>query len=192
MKRYKGRIHYWLPFNEINCMSTQPWVAGGISDNDEDIKMKAAYHQLLASAKAVKLAHDIDLDNKVGMMYCGHFAYPYSWHPDDVVATMNFMHHMMFYCDVQCRGYYPMYKRKELERQNIVLPIQDGDLETLKNGTIDFISYSYYCTHVTGQKTKEIIKVMNGLDTGYKNSYLLKSDWGWTINCQGLRYSLNY
>ena len=57
---------------------------------------------------------------------------------------------------------------------------------------MDFISYSYYCTHVTGQKTQRIIKGMNGLDTGYKNPYLAASDWGWTIDPQGLRYSLNY
>ena len=112
LTRYKGRVRYWLPFNEINCMSTQPWVAGGIDSDDEKIKMQAAYHQLLASAKAVKLAHEIDPDNQMGMMYCGHFAYPNSCHPDDVLATMDFMHQMMFYCDVQCRGYYPMYKKK--------------------------------------------------------------------------------
>ena len=192
LTRYKGRVRYWLPFNEINCMSTQPWVAGGIDSDDEKIKMQAAYHQLLASAKAVKLAHEIDPDNQMGMMYCGHFAYPNSCHPDDVLATMDFMHQMMFYCDVQCRGYYPMYKKKELERQNIILPIQDGDLDILKTGTVDFISYSYYCTHVTGQNTQGIIKGMNGLDTGYKNPYLAASDWGWTIDPQGLRYSLNY
>ena len=32
---------------------------------------------------------------------------------------------------------------------------------------------------------------MNGLDTGYKNTFLPKSDWGWTIDPQGLRYALN-
>ena len=192
LERYNGRIFYWLPFNEINCLSTQPWVAAGIDSNDEKIRMTAAYHQFLASAKVVQLAHQINPDNKVGMMYCGHFAYAQSANPDDVIKTMEFMHQMMFYCDVQCRGYYPRYKQKELERLHIQLPVEEGDLDILKQGTVDFLSYSYYCTHVTGQKTKGILKGMNGLDTGYKNSYLPKSDWGWTIDPQGLRYSLNY
>ena len=190
-KRYKGRVHYWLTFNEINCMSTQPWVSGGIESDDESIRMTAAYHQLLASAKAVIMAHHIDSENKVGMMYAGHFAYPNSCNPNDVIATMDFMHKMLFYCDVQCRGYYPAYKKQELQRLNIKLPIMQGDLDDLKNGTVDFVSYSYYCTHVTGEKTKGIMKGMNGLDTGYKNQFLPKSDWGWTIDPQGLRYSLN-
>lgn len=191
LKRYKDKVTYWLTFNEINCMSTQPWVAGGISSDDEQVKMSAAYHQLLASAKVVKLAHDINPDNKIGMMYAGHFAYPNSADPDDIIGTMNFMHKMLFYCDVQCRGAYPNYKLKELAREGITLPIKDGDLKILKEGTVDFLSYSYYCTHVTGKNTKGILKGMNGLMTGYKNTYLPKSDWGWTIDPQGLRYSLN-
>lgn len=190
-QRYRGRVKYWLTFNEINCMSTQPWVSAGIDSENEQVRMSAAYHQLLASAKAVQLAHEIDRNNQVGMMYAGHFAYANSAHPDDVISTMDFMHQMLFYCDVQCRGYYPAYKVKELERKGIFLPIQDHDLEDLKQGCVDFLSYSYYCTHVTGKKTKGIIKGMNGLDTGYKNPNLKQSEWGWTIDPQGLRYSLN-
>lgn len=192
LKRYNNRIKYWLTFNEINCTSTQPWVAAGINSDDERVRMTAAYHQFIASAKVVKIAHKINPDNKVGMMYCGHYSYAYSANPDDVIGTMNFMHSMMFYCDVQCRGYYPQYKLKELERLHITLPIQEGDLEILKEGKVDFLSLSYYCTHVTGKKTKGILKGMNGLDTGYKNTFLPKSDWGWTIDPQGLRYALNY
>ena len=75
LKRYNNRIKYWLTFNEINCMSTQPWVAAGINSDDERVRMTAAYHQFIASAKVVKIAHKINPDNKVGMMYCGHFSY---------------------------------------------------------------------------------------------------------------------
>ena len=57
---------------------------------------------------------------------------------------------------------------------------------------MDFISFSYYLSHVCGKKTSGIIKGLNGLDTGYKNPYLQYSDWGWKIDPQGLRYALNY
>ena len=191
-RHFKGRVKLWLTFNEINCMSTQPWVSAGIDSEDERVRMTAAYHQFLASAKAVRLAHSIDPENRVGMMYAGHFAYPNSCDPDDVIGTMDFMHKMMFYCDVQCRGYYPAYKLREMERQGVTLPRQPGDDEILRGGTVDFVSYSYYLTHVTGKKTRGILKGLNGLDTGYKNPYIPKSDWGWGIDPQGLRYSLNY
>ncbi len=190
-EHFKGRVKLWLTFNEINCISTQPWVAAGIDSEDEQVRMTAAYHQFLASAKAVQLAHRIDPENRVGMMYAGHFSYPNSCDPADMIGTMEFDHKMLFYCDVQCRGYYPAYKRKEFERQGIVLPEQEGDAELLRAGTVDFVSYSYYLTHVTGAKTNGVVKGLNGLNTGYQNPYLKKSEWGWGIDPQGLRWSLN-
>lgn len=192
LERYKGKVRYWLTFNEINAMSLQPWMAGGIDSADEAVRMRAAYHQLLASAKAVDMAHKIDPENKVGMMYSGHFAYPNSPDPRDVQGTVDFMHKMLFYCDVQCRGYYPSYKIKELEREQIVLPIKPGDEEILKAGKVDFLSFSYYLTHVTGKDTKGAVRGLNGIDTGYKNPYLKESEWGWPVNPMGLRHILNF
>lgn len=192
LNHFKGRIRYWLTFNEINNMSTMPWNAGGISlEASEETKMIAAYHQLLASAKVVQLAHKIDKENQVGMMYNGHFSYPNSSDPEDILGNQRFQQQMMFYADVQAKGEYPAYKIKELERANIQLPIKAGDLEDLKAGKVDYISFSYYLTHVCGKRTKGILKGLNGLETGYKNPHLKRSEWGWPIDPIGLRIALN-
>lgn len=192
MKRYRGKVKYWLTFNEINAMSLQPWMAGGIRSADEGVRMTAAFHQFLASAKAVCLAHEISRENQVGMMYSGHFAYPASPDPEDVQGTFDFMHKMLFYCDVQCRGKYPAYKLKDLERQGIVLPWKEGDEELLLAGKVDFFSFSYYLTHVTGKNTHGAVRGLNGIETGYKNPYLPVSEWGWPVNAMGLRHILNF
>lgn len=189
--RYKGKVKYWLTFNEINVMSTKPWMAGGIESNDEQTRMTAAYHQFLASAKAVQLAHNIDPENQVGMMYAGHVAYPASCDPQDIQQVTDFMHKMLFYCDVQCRGYYPAYKLKEFKRRGIMLPVQEGDREDLLKGKVDFLSFSYYATHVVGKKTNLDFEGLNGVKTGYQNPYLPITEWGWTIDPMGLRYLLN-
>ena len=190
-KRYKGKVRYWLTFNEINCMSLMPWTAGGVPNSaDEKTRMTAAYHQLLASARAVKLAHEIDPENKVGMMYAGMFSYPNSCDPDDIQANTEFMNKMLFYCDVQARGYYPAYKLREFERLGIVLPQQPGDAETLRAGTVDFISFSYYFTMVVGKKT-QLNMDCGSVNTGYTNPYLPRTAWGWTIDPKGLRHALN-
>ncbi|MER2063694.1 MAG: family 1 glycosylhydrolase, partial [Alkalibacterium sp.] len=192
LDHFRGRVRYWLTFNEINVMSTMPWNAGGIAlDASEEVKMTAAYHQFLASAKLVEYAHEIDESNQVGMMYNGHFSYPNSSDPEDVLGNERFQQKMLFYADVQCRGEYPGYKIKELKQKNIRLPIQEGDLKTLKNGTVDFVSFSYYLTHVCGKKTNGIFKGLNGLETGYKNPHVKRSDWGWPIDPIGLRLALN-
>lgn len=191
-RRYKGKVKYWLTFNEINCMSMMPWMAGGVdNDADEQTKMTAAYHQFLASATVVQMAHEIDKENKVGMMYGGMFSYPNSCDPEDVQANEDFMKTMLFYPDVQCRGYYPAYKLKEFERKGIVLPKQPGDDELLMKGKVDFLSYSYYFTLVCGKKTKAMAIDCGSMKTGYENPYLPTTPWGWSIDPMGIRHSLN-
>ncbi len=190
--RYKGKVKYWLTFNEINSMSISSWMAGGIKpDASEQTKMTAAYHQFLASAKAVLLAHEIDPENKVGMMYGGLFSYPATCDPDDIIANQEFMKTFLFYPDVMCRGYYPSYKLKEFERKGIVLPKQEGDDELLMKGKVDFLSYSYYFTLVAGKNSPGADVVNGSLETGYTNPYVPKTVYGWSIDPQGLRYSLN-
>lgn len=190
--RYKGKVKYWLTFNEINCMSMDSWMAGGVPEEDsEQDHMTAAYHQFIASAKAVKLAHSIDKDYKVGMMYGGLFSYPATCDPQDIEGNEQFMKKVLFYPDVQCRGYYPAYKLKEMERKGIKLPIVEGDEQILREGKVDFLSYSYYFTLVAGRNTEKASVECGSLVTGYTNPYLKSTDWGFTIDPRGLRYSLN-
>lgn len=191
-EHFKGRIRYWLTFNEINAMSAQSWVAGGIDTTDEQQRAIASHHQFLASARAVALAHDIDAENKVGMMLAGHFSYPASCDPEDVLGCMEFMQRHNCYSDVQVRGAYPRYQRVYLKKIGVELPELPGDADTLAAGTVDFIAFSYYLTHVCGKKTDGFKRGLNKVDTGYTNPYLEASPWGWEIDPKGLRYALNY
>lgn len=45
-----------------------------VSWDDEQRRYTALHHQLVASAKAVKMGHEIDPDNKVGCMLLSHIA----------------------------------------------------------------------------------------------------------------------
>lgn len=192
-RRYKGKVHYWLTFNEINSMSMSPWMAGGIKEDASfQTRMTAAYHQFLASAKAVKLAHVIDPENKVGMMYGGLFSYPATCDPDDVIGNQEFMKGQLLYPDVQCRGYYPAYALKKFEREGVVLPEMPGDREILRDGKVDFLSFSYYFTLIAGKNSTSAAVSLGNVGTGYgPNPYAKVTDWGWAIDPQGLRYALN-
>ena len=97
----------------------------------------------------------------------------------------------LFYPDVMCRGYYPAYKLKEFERRGIVLPEQPGDKDTLRAGTVDFLSYSYYFTMVCGKNSGQAAIDCGSVNTGYTNPYVEQTPWGWSIDPYGLRYSLN-
>ncbi len=193
--RFKGLVRYWLTFNEINMLMHAPFMAAGIAfeenENKDEIKYIASYHELLASAEATKLAHEIDPENKVGCMMAGGDYYPYSCNPADVLKARQEERKNYFMIDVQCRGYYPSYALKEMERKNITLPVQEGDLQIIKENTVDFISFSYYLSRVASADPKVTGTTGGNIYDTLANPYLKSSEWGWQIDPTGLRITLN-
>lgn len=194
-KRYKGIVHYWLTFNEINDTLILPYLSAGVViDPNEDKEQQlynAAHHILLASAWAVKIGHEIDPTNKIGNMFAGGTWYPYTCHPQDVFATITKNRDAFFFCDVQARGYYPSYKLRELERKGITIPFEDDDKEILKNNTIDFLSFSYYATHVVSGDEKLNEEIKNNPLATLKNPYLGEILYKRQDDPMGLRNTLN-
>ena len=188
--RYKDKVKYWLTFNEINFLRDYGTLGICEASNNQK-KQQAIYHVLLASAKAVTLGHQINPEFKIGLMIANILFYPETCNPNDALAEMEIARDFKdFYYDVQCRGYYPNYKLKDLERKNVNLVKEDGDDEILKDGTVDFISFSYYNSSVISTRNNSEESSGNQLG-GTKNPYLEESEWGWPIDPQGLRLVLN-
>ncbi|MGV2928324.1 6-phospho-beta-glucosidase [Macrococcus capreoli] len=201
-ERYKDKVEYWMTFNEINNQMDvgNPlflWTNAGIQvQPDEDarsIMYISAHHQLLASALAVQVGHQINPDFKIGAMVSHVPVYPYSCDPKDIMAAEIANRERFFFPDVQVRGKYPTYALKELERLGVTLPIEPGDEAILKKGTVDYLAFSYYMsTAVKHDAVADPTSILNGgLKGGIDNPYLKSSDWGWTIDPIGLRYVLN-
>ena len=193
--RYKGLVKYWLTFNEINMILHAPFIGGGIvfdeGDNEEQIKFTAAHNQLVASAYATKIAHEIDPNNKVGCMLAAGNYYPYTCHPEDVFKAMNLDRENYFFIDVQSRGEYPKYALKQLEREKIDVGMTEEDKKVLTENTVYFISFSYYSSR-TASADPEVNKTTGGnIFASVKNPYLKASEWGWQIDPLGLRITMN-
>lgn len=193
--RYKGLVKYWLTFNEINMILHAPFIGGGIvfeeGDNESQIKFTAAHNQLVASAYATKIAHEVDPNNKVGCMLAAGNYYPYTCHPEDVFKAMNLDRENYFFIDVQSRGEYPKYALKQLEREKIDVGMTEEDKRILKENTVDFISFSYYSSR-TASADPEVNKTTSGnIFASLKNPYLKASEWGWQIDPLGLRITMN-
>ena len=192
--RYKGKVHYWITFNEINSIWHFPLMGAGILTpknllNAQDL-YQAAHHELVASALATKIGHEIDPENKIGCMVLGLTSYPRTCNPDDVIATMEESKRGYFFTDIHMRGYYPSYALKMMEKEGVTLDATDEDLEILKN-TCDFLSFSYYMSKCIASDPEQYEKGKGNLTTGVKNPYLQESQWGWQIDPKGLRYLLN-
>lgn len=193
-ERYKGKVKYWLTFNEINSILHAPFMSGGISApadtlTEQDL-YQAAHHELVASALATKIAHEIMPDAKIGCMILSMPTYPLTPSPDDVIAVMEAEHKNYFFGDVHVRGRYPGYMKRYFREHGIEIEFAPGDEEILKN-TVDFVSFSYYMSCcASADETKQ--KRGNGnLLGGVPNPTLKASEWGWQIDPKGLRYVLN-
>lgn len=201
--RYKDKVTYWMTFNEINNkMDVENplflWTNSGVKvepgENAMEVMYQTGHHELIASALAVAKGKAINPDFQIGAMISHVPIYPYSSHPEDVMLAEKSMRQRYFFPDVQARGYYPNYALKEFEREGYQIPILDGDDEILKNGTVDYIGFSYYMSttvkhDATVNNTGNIVN--GGLANGVENPYIQSSDWGWAIDPVGLRYVLN-
>ncbi len=190
-ERYKEKVEYWMTFNEINNMDILPLYAGGILSNDPQEKAQATYHQFIASAKAVMIGHAINPHFKIGMMIAYNEPYALTCAPEDELKSLHATQAIHFYCDVQCRGYYPAYQLKAYEREGIILNKEPGDDILLKKGTVDYIGFSYYASSCVSADPLQNTTSGN-MSTSVINPYLKKSDWGWMIDPIGLRLSLNH
>lgn len=194
-ERYKGKVKYWLTFNEINAVIHFPLMGAGVytpkSELTKQDVYQAAHHELVASALAVKIAHEIMPEAKVGCMVLGVVNYPMTPNPDDMIASMERDRDLMFFTDVQVRGKYPRYTKKLFRDLGVEIQMEPGDEELLKN-TVDFISFSYYMSKCTAKDVSKYEKGRGNLTSGVKNPYLKESEWGWQIDPQGLRYICNY
>ena len=67
----------------------------------------------------------------------------------------------------------------------------EADRSILKEGCVDYYTFSYYMTNcMTLGKGEQEITSGNLLE-GVRNPYLEASEWGWQIDPVGLRYTLN-
>lgn len=201
--RYKGKVKYWLTFNEINCgtMPTGNLLSLGILNEGTtdfmhqvdipQLRFQGLHHQFVASALAVQAGHEIDPDAKIGCMICHITTYPFTCNPDDILKAQQRNQILNQFCgDVQVRGEYPHFMKRYFEEQGIRVEMEPGDLETIKNGCVDFYTFSYYMSTCESADPDQE-QTGGNISGGVKNPYLESSDWGWQIDPKGLRYTLN-
>jgi 6-phospho-beta-glucosidase len=202
MTRYKDKVKYWMTFNEINNQADgqhdlHTWTNSAIrfeeGENKEEITFQAGLNELIASAKVVKLGHEINPDFQIGCMMAYVPVYPYSCRPEDLMASVKVMNRRFFYSDIHVRGKIPSYARKYWQQKDYTIEISEKEESALLEGKVDYVGFSYYMSgavttleDVQGEPVQEYpgAKMVN-------NPYVTASDWGWQIDPVGLRYTLN-
>lgn len=201
-RRYRGKVKYWLTFNEINNVLTNPFTCSGVIEHEDgtgnpyvgkwQLKFQTAHNQLVASALAVKKCHEIDPGAKIGNMLCRLENYAETPKPEDELQVLFEDHFNWFFTDVQAKGEYPYWIRRFFENNNVVIQKEPEDDRILKEGCVDFITISYYMTYIMRYKGKTVPEPSGSLVSEIKNPYLPKTEWGWTIDPIGFRITLNH
>lgn len=195
-ERFSKYVKYWLTFNELDAMLRHPVTSGGlIEDQFNDIPFEQAmyqamHHQMVASAKSVVVGHEINPDAVIGCMMTKLCFYPITCKPEDNLATQQRMRSVYRYVDIQVFGEYPKYLENEIANKGFIVNFEDGDKEILKQGVVDFVSFSYYMTSCWAASTDGLEMSPGNTFNGVKNPYLPSSEWGWQTDASGLRYSL--
>ena len=207
-ERYHDKVTYWLTFNEVNALFRMPFVAGGVltiddpKDTTDPIGSTTlqdqwdAYHNFcVANAETVKIAHELDPKLRVGcMLTCSAVAtYPLNCNPANVRCALEAQRNNVFYFgDVFCLGIIPTYLKRRWAAEGVTVRFTDAELALIREHTVDFFSFSYYRSTVVD------VDVNLGGDTsglsGIDNPYLkdkAPQPWGWPVDPDGLRYTLN-
>ena len=191
---FDGLVKYWLTFNEINIMLHSPFSGAGLvfeeGEHQDQVKYQAAHHELVASALATRIAHEVNPANQVGCMLAGGNFYPYSCKPADVWTALEKDRENLFFIDVQARGAYPAYAARVFRDKGVTLVKEPGDEEILKH-TVDFVSFSYYASRCAAADMNQGNTSEANVVKSLRNPHIEVSEWGWGIDPLGLRITIN-
>lgn len=192
-ERYEGKVKYWMTFNEINTMYHDPSQQTGVridkEKNRREVICQVAHHLLVASARAVRIGHEINPENKIGCMICMPMFYAETCKPEDQLEARKRNDEVYYFSDVQVRGHYSSKTKAMWKQENLHIQISKEDLDDLQKGCVDFVGFSYYMSGVAASNNDNFVQ--GNMMKMIKNPYLEESEWGWGIDPLGLRICLN-
>ena len=125
----------------------------------------------MANALSIKKLREIDPEAKIGDMTSVSTIYPYSCNPNEMFEAHRLRRLKYFFKDVQILGEYPYQMKRYFKENNVNLKIEDGDLELIKQYTVDYVTCSYYQSAVY-KEGEQIISDTGGFSSKVKNPYL--------------------
>lgn len=215
---FKDDVKYWVTFNEQNVFTSMGYRWQQHPPKVADIKrMYQANHVInLANAEAINLFHQLVPKGLIGPSFGYGPVYPLTGAPEDVLAAVNaddFNNN--WWLDVYCRGQYPAFLMKQLQKQDIAPDVTSADQALLRSAKPDFLGVNYY--HGGTVQENRLQKPVKDAETknfsatdpylmqpkadqaqspevpmfnAVSNPYLDKTDWGWEIDPVGFRIAL--
>lgn len=185
VEHFKGRVKYWVPFNEQNCIFRDQEYMTGYQPKNATETFQMIHNFSMAYVNAVEAVHELDPDAKVGGNIGNMCVYPKTCKPEDVEAADDYAYLFGYaFADIQCRGTYGKRFLNFYRKQggDVESAFEPGDLERLSKVHPDFISITYYMSELAEYNE-------NGIPVEVRaNPYLESTEWGWPIDPYGFRH----
>lgn len=196
------KVRYWLTINEQNTMILHGKALGilppGVADPQRELYQQN-HHMLVAQSRAMRLAHEMMPQAKIGPAPNIACIYPASSDPADIVAAADFAAvRNWLYLDAAVRGEYNTLAWTYLSERGWAPAMADGDLAELAAGRPDFIAFNYYTSHtvgaprgdgsdVGGTGDQHLLVGEEGVYRGVTNPHLGTNEFGWEVDPVGFR-----
>lgn len=185
LDRFSDRVHYWIPFNQMNLTRVGLSSIGIVCDNVEGLnekKYQGVHEKIVMCAKVAQYGRRVNSRNRFGAMLADFLVNPMTCKPEDVLmATEKNQMTMYLYADTQLRGEYPGYALSYFKREGFDIRVKASDLDTIKDNRMDFLAISYYNSNVVSSEKNSM-----AIGDAEMNPYLKATPWGWTVNPSGL------
>lgn len=191
-------VKYWQTINEQNVMALAGSVIG-TSNKSMKEKFQENHHMLVAQALVTKQYHDGNYTGLIGPAPNIASVYAVSDKPEDQMAALNMsaLRNWLF-LDVAVYGVYNHNAWHILKKIGACPEVTEADRQILLEGTSDYIAFNYYNTMtVAAYYTKEN-KIdqqsgfgIPGFFQAAENRNLPMTEFGWPIDAEGFRFTLN-
>ncbi len=182
--RYGDRVKKWISFNEQNgiaFINDEKFLYGAKCPEGVDFQTfvnQLIHNTFVAHALVAKKVHTIKDAQILGMIIYAPVQAK-TCDPRDVRAAMDHNAITEQYLYMFTHGEYLPYIYQKMIKEDKLPKMEAGDLQLLKENTVDMLSLSYYFSHAYSAQEGEC-----------NNPYLKESEWGWPIDPTGLYLGL--
>ncbi|MHC5249230.1 glycoside hydrolase family 1 protein [Enterococcus sp. LJL90] len=145
---FGDRVKKWFTHNEPVVPVEGGYLYQFHYPNEIDMRKAVivGYHENLASAKAIEVYHAMNLPGEIGIILNLTPSYPRDEaNPEDVkAAKIADAFFNRSFLDPAVKGEFPEELVTILKELDMLPEIQAGDLDTIKNNTVDLLGINYY------------------------------------------------
>ncbi|MEB5950407.1 glycoside hydrolase family 1 protein [Enterococcus innesii] len=197
-ENFGQQVPLWQTINEQNVMALAGSVIG-TSQKSMKEKFQENHHMLVAQALVTQQFHAGNFSGRIGPAPNIASVYPASEKPADQLAAlyMSALRNWLF-LDVAVFGTYNHNAWHLLETIGAAPTVTEADRKILATGTCDYLALNYYNTMTVSSYFQKETKLdqqsgfgIPGFFQAVENTHLPMTEFGWPIDPEGFRFTLN-